>query len=715
MSRFETEGLLDARVLDGFFLLIALLRARKHRSPREAISCPYSQSASVAVRCKIGILRQARLVGVKRVNRYIRLKSYFRVSAYSTMGARRLCDLLRLSEAFGKFGGSLAPCWKENELVRAAALTLLAAFFAMIGGCTQGNPSSVPIAATQTAKTNAPTKDVAGTPDNGSESRDNSYAPPTAEEMAPMRAGYLAELAKIHEPPEMADKPMQVRKPVSPAVVKIDKVMSAMRSPEKATHEQRATGIRELLEIVDSTEQDDGVDRALMYGAIAGMACIDGVEPKTIIGYVTHAIGENTDDALALRARMYLKAGEQANALNDLERIMVDGDRHALTGGDATPRKESAPCGWSLLDFDAFGDDPRALAAKGLYLSSFIAYGAENKGMVKESDIRDFYARSAAAWRSPIPRVLVLTLDGLGSEQFMARARCMRANAGGAGVPEIVAACAKADEGTREQIRQLTMALVIERTFVPALSQRADAYLQLAQAYYADGKPSRQFFELAIKDFTAAIAAGSKDRHALYCDRGLALASIGRYQEAALGYVQGMKYAKNGAEDSPFVYEQLAGVYMKLGKFSEAADLITQAVMNVSGGGMDAVIFGGGLRAFRTLYPEYDLVPDEILAEAVRRRYQSQLPQSWDRDFIGKEGAFKGKVASSILTDLYAFRGDAYMKAGRRADALADYRRVKSDAWDGKDPYLPRQLYFTKSGTRNYDLPESWPPPPPAM
>jgi tetratricopeptide (TPR) repeat protein len=296
----------------------------------------------------------------------------------------------------------------------------------------------------------------------------------------------------------------------------------------------------------------------------------------------------------------------------------------------------------------------------------------------------------------------------------MASVRCVRANDGGAGVPGVVAACAKADEGTRQQIRELTMALVIEPTFVPALSQRASAYLQLARDHYADGKPSRQYFELAIRDFSSAIAASAKNRHTLYCDRALALASIGRYQEAALGYVQGMKSAKNGVEDSPFVYEQLAGVYMKLGKFNEAADIITQAIMNASGADMDTVIFGGGIRAFRILYPEYDLVPDEILAEALRRRYRPQFPQTWDSDFISKEGSFKGKVAS-ILSELYILRGDAYMRAGRRTDAAADYDRVKSDAWLGQEPYLPRQRYFTKSGIRDFDVPESWPPPAPAM
>jgi hypothetical protein len=107
------------------------------------------------------------------------------------------------------------------------------------------------------------------------------------------------------------------------------------------------------------------------------------------------------------------------------------------------------------------------------------------------------------------------------------------------------------------------------------------------------------------------------------------------------------------------------------------------------------------------------LVPDEIVAEAVRRRYQLQFTQTWDRDFISNEGFTKGKVASTILAELYLLWGDAYMKVGRRTEAKADYDRVKSDAWNAEERYHPRNIYFTKSGIRDYELPESWPPVPP--
>ena len=130
---------------------------------------------------------------------------------------------------------------------------------------------------------------------------------------------------------------------------------------------------------------------------------------------------------------------------------------------------------------------------------------------------------------------------------------------------------------------------------------------------------------------------------------------------------------------------------------------------------MNSVIFGGGIRAFRTLYPEYGLLPDEILADAVRRRYQPQFPLSWDATFISKGGSFNGKIASSILPELFIMRGDAYMKAGQREDALADYRRVKSDAWVGDERFMPRHMYFNERGIRNYEMPEPWPPAPPTL
>lgn len=593
-------------------------------------------------------------------------------------------------------------------------MVFLAAVCALASACRQDVSSPPTTVTNPQVEASTQAKGAIAQNEEHADTKGDVYSFPTAEEMSPLRPEYLAELARIHEPPEMAGKPMQVRKALSPNVQEIVRITSAIPAPEKATHEQRVESIRELLEIVSKKEQDDGVDIGITYGAIAIMACLDGAPPQEIIGYANKAIGDG-GDSLALRARMYLKVGDREKALGDLEKIMVDNSGKALVGGDDRPRSQTSPCAWSLADLDALGNDPRALAAKGMYLSSFIAYGAEEDGVVKEAYIRELYARASKSWKSAIPDYLAAaTLYGFGSEHSMRGARCIRVNSGGTWV-DVIKSCAERDEGTRQRIRELTMAIISEPAFAAALSERAGSYLELAQASYADNKPSRKLYELAIDDFTAAISAGAKNLNALYCDRAIAQASIGRYKDAAFGYTQCMKYATNGVEDSPFVYEQLAGLYMKLGKFSEAAELITQAIMNVSGGGMDLVIAGGGIKAFRKLYPEYDLVPDEILAEAVRRRYQPQSPKSWDADFISKGGFSNGMIISTILSELYVIRGDAYMKLGRRADALADYRRVKSDVWSGEEQFLPKNIYFNKRGNRNYDNPEVWPPLPPKL
>ena len=251
---------------------------------------------------------------------------------------------------------------------------------------------------------------------------------------------------------------------------------------------------------------------------------------------------------------MYLKVGDRAKALDDIERLMADGDGHPLVGGDADPRKATAPCGWSLADFDALGDNPRALAAKAHYQIAFIGFGAAGMRTIKEAEIRALYTRAAASWRSPIPHYLQITTYGFGSEHSMAGARCQRANAvGAAAVPEIVGACSAYDDVTRSEIRELTMALVIQPTFARAsLPERAEKYLQLAQGAYADGKPSRQLFNLAIKDYNAAIAADAPNLHTIYSDRALAYASIGKYQDAVTELQGGHEIREERYRGRPF-------------------------------------------------------------------------------------------------------------------------------------------------------------------
>ena len=121
--------------------------------------------------------------------------------------------------------------------MRRPILVVLAVVLVAVAGCSKSDPTSKPSAAMPKAQANAPTTNASVSTKNHHDSSDKGYSPPTADEMAAMRPAYMAELAKIHEPPEMVNKPMQVREAVSPRMIKLENVMNAVGSPEKATHQ----------------------------------------------------------------------------------------------------------------------------------------------------------------------------------------------------------------------------------------------------------------------------------------------------------------------------------------------------------------------------------------------------------------------------------------------------------------------------------------------
>ena len=167
----------------------------------------------------------------------------------------------------------------QRRLVEAPWPVTARLFAVALSGCSQSDPSLKPGASSQKTPKSAPAINSSKSAAQPPNSKSNAYSPPSAEEMAPMRSEYLAELSKILEPPEMAGRPMQVRKAASPRVIKLGNVMSAVGSPEKATHEQRAEAVRALLEIANGQQEDDGFDRTVTYGAIAAIACLDGAAP----------------------------------------------------------------------------------------------------------------------------------------------------------------------------------------------------------------------------------------------------------------------------------------------------------------------------------------------------------------------------------------------------------------------------------------------------
>lgn len=543
-------------------------------------------------------------------------------------------------------------------------------------------------------------------------STSEGYIPPTPAEMAPMPRRYLAALAKVKEQPEMADIPFQTRKTVSPNIVEIGRLVSILGNPEKVSVKKRKATIRQILSISKYFKQDGPITKSSLYGLVAEMECLDGENPKQVINYLNHDI--NDDAARALRARMYLRLGNRKKTLDDLAKLMIDNNAQVLDGGGTDPQQKPSTCNWTLKDFNDLGKNPKAISAKAFYLSAFIGYGAEERGTVKEADIRSLYTQAEKDWSSPLPYFLEATFDDyMGSRYITEGVRCIRKNLGLGESKSSIKNCTEHDARTREKIRELSMALIVDPAFAPAVAERAEYYLQLGLDSYADGMASKHLFDLAINDFNAAIASGGKSKgilglEVLYDDRGLALASIGKYQAAAASYERGIKRDGDGAAVDSDVYENLADLYMKLHNFNKAVSVLTQAIMN-SAEGLRDVILISGIKSFRTLYPEYEFLPDKVLAEVVRRRYYPQFPESWDASFISGSG----KILSSILPELYTMRGDAYMKSGHTKEGLADYQRVKCDVWSQSGIYSPKNVYFNNRGQRRINSPEIWPPPPP--
>ncbi len=537
--------------------------------------------------------------------------------------------------------------------------------------------------------------------------RRDDNAPPSAEELAPLRPAYLVALKAIHEPPEIASKDMKVRHASDPAATAALKLLSLVPpSPASAPRAQLQESVQKLLALTAGRDSQDPALRAQIFSAVAPLSCFAGEAPSQVIAYANN--GDPAErEVIALRAKMYLLADDKKRSLDELELLMRSGHASALTDGRTEPRTGQWRCGWSLDDFDAFGHDPRATSAKAFYLSSFIPFGGEEKGLISEGDIHGLYSQSAELWNSPVPHYLIAQLGGFGSRSRLESMTCVRGLP--TTTPDSVAACAKADEVELSKVRELSMALIIEPNFTPALMERAERYLTIGEARNSDNKPSRQFLELALKDFAAAQALQPADAGVAFCDGAMTHALLGHYLESISAYKRCIGREKGAPSTNPFVYEQLASVYMKLGRPNEAVATLTTALANAGGGGLDVVTMLAGMRAFRALYPEYDALPDAILADVVRRRFYPQFPQTWNSTFIRKSD----KVTSSVLADLYAMRGDAYMRARRYSEARADYQRLQSDAWYGPDQYLPKSLYFEAKGTRRRDIPQPWPPAPP--
>src|SRR5262249_35171281 len=84
-------------------------------------------------------------------------------------------------------------------------------------------------------------------------------------------------------------------------------------------------------------------------------------------------------------------------------------------------------------------------------------------------------------------------------------------------------------------------------------------------------------------------------------------------------------------------------------------------------------VFLMGIDQFRRIYPEYDSLSDDVVAEKLRLQFFPEFTQaSFTKQFLVESKELK----TSVLADLYVKRGDAYAGLDDVRKANAEYDRV---------------------------------------
>jgi tetratricopeptide (TPR) repeat protein len=176
-------------------------------------------------------------------------------------------------------------------------------------------------------------------------------------------------------------------------------------------------------------------------------------------------------------------------------------------------------------------------------------------------------------------------------------------------------------------------------------------------------------YRQAIRDYDRALTLkpDKETTRIIYNDRALAKMQLGDYKSAILDFDQSIAM---GCESACGSYENRAEAHLKLGNPTAALSDVSAAIKRI----LTNAIYLMNIDSFRKLYPEYDDVADDVIAERMRSLFFPELKYA---DFA-KQFLIEGKMEPTfVLSDLYLKRGDIYAKMGRTREADAEYDRVQ--------------------------------------
>jgi tetratricopeptide (TPR) repeat protein len=219
--------------------------------------------------------------------------------------------------------------------------------------------------------------------------------------------------------------------------------------------------------------------------------------------------------------------------------------------------------------------------------------------------------------------------------------------------------CLAVDEIHRAGVRSLTAAVAIDPTFQPGFALRAYALAGLKE------------YRQAIRDYDEAIrlAPSREEARGLYNDRGLAKSALGQYRAAVEDFSKSIAIGCTSRECGS--YNNRADVYLKLHDYEREIADINHEIDHV----LSSEVGVMNIEEFRLIYPEYDAMPDQALAEKLRQLYFPQFsPSTFTNLFIISN---RKRWGSMFLPDLFLRRGDAFAALGQLEKAKREYDRVE--------------------------------------
>ena len=465
----------------------------------------------------------------------------------------------------------------------------------------------------------------------------------------------------ISEPLELAGDPGPIPTPPTPASLQFvqSKEISAANPHDVKT---LAPAIRELTELIRVEPNNSD-----FYFLRATLSCYAGAKPVGILDDISHSMSlrerlKSPEDSklrepYALKAKIEFESGHFEDSMRDLDAAIREDYENAkdvFNDGNVKPTTTVQPCVWTQADLNAlerrFPQDYRPSLYSGLYLTFFYRFDLESD----YGPVLDAFHR--AATRNPssaLPEFFIgqlYSVGPLGGMMSVKNAQCLD------DVVPRTPECFTLDQIHRTGVRSLTRAIALDPRFGPAFALRAAALFELKE-YRQAIRDYSKVLELTPTGETARIA---------YNDRGLAKASVGDFQSAVLDFSQSIAM---GCKESCGSYNDRAEAYIKLHNYPKAIEDISVSIKQT----LSYSVFLMNIDQFRRLYPEYDSVPDDALAEKLRSLFFPAMQYAdFAKHFLIEAKDFK----STILPDLYLKRGDAYAAMKQTQKANAEYDRV---------------------------------------